>query len=165
MKRFFPVLFLILGCSWFAAPATAQSSSGDKDVSFSASFSHLTEDKETDGFLVANLRYGQYLTDSLQLGGGLIVGGPVDDLDKSVDFEVFAAYYFSPEKTNTWYVRGGYFSSFDDPGKGFVDGAGGFKSYFNEKVAFFWEAGYGTAIDSEVDGGVVRSIAGITYTF
>src|SRR5262245_27106983 len=123
MKRIFPVLFLILACSWLDAPVTAQSRSGNKDVGLLASFSHFTEDDQTDGFLVANLRYGQYLTDSLELGGGLIVGGPVDDLDKSVNFELFAAYYFSPEKTNTWYVRGGYFSSVDDPGKGFVDGA------------------------------------------
>lgn len=165
MGKLVSITLMALICLGVAAPAAAQSTSGDSEIGFSASFFHRTDDKASDGSLIANVRYGRFLTEALQLGGGLTIGGSIDDLDKAVSFEVFAGYYFSPAETNTWYVRGGYFASLDDPGQGFVEAAGGYKSYFTENVAIFWEAGYGTAIGSKVTGGVVRSLAGITYTF
>lgn len=157
------LVFLLSGV--ITVPVAAQSSEGDREIAFSASFFKLTQSGAGDGTLIANARYGQFLTDRWQVGGGLQISGEIDDLDKAVSFELFAGYFFSPGETNTWYVRGGYFASLDDPGKGFADAAGGYKSYFTEKIAFFWEAGYGTAIDSDAGDGVIRSLAGITYTF
>ena len=157
-------LVILLGLG-LAAPVAAQSAAGDSELGFSASFFHFTDDDDTDGTLIADVRYGRFLTEAFQLGGGLTIGGSIDDLDKAVNFEIFAGYYFTPAETSTWYVRGGYFASLDEPGQGFVDAAAGYKSYFADNVAFFWEAAYGTAIGSDVTGGVVRSLAGITYTF
>lgn len=164
-RTFFPALLAVLFAILSATPAAAQSAEGDREIAFSASFFKFTQSGAGDGFLIANARYAQFLTEKWQVGGGLQIGGDIGDLDESINFELFAGYFFSPEETNTWYLRAGYFAPLDDPSQGFAEAAGGYKSYFTEKIAFFWEAGYGTAIDSDAGDGVIRSVAGIAYTF
>jgi hypothetical protein len=164
MKRVSIVAAAFFVAAGFAAESAAQTQGGEQELGLLAAYYKPTEGG-SDGFLFGNVRYGVFVTAALQVGGGLAVGGTVDDLDESASGELFGAYYFSPEKTNTFYVRGGYFAIINDFGDGFIDLAGGYKSYFTERVAFFWEGGYGTAIGSGVDGGVVRSLTGITFTF
>lgn len=164
MTKLAKILTLTLFAFLVSLPAQAQSSAGDQEFTFSASLFDFTEG-DSDPFLIFNARYARFLTDNWQAGGGLAIGGAIDDLDQVTNFELFGAYYFSPEKVNTWYARAGYFASFDNPGDGFVEVAGGFRSYLNEKVAFFWEASYGEALFGDGEGGVVRSVAGIVYAF
>ena len=165
MKRLTPVALLMLVGVSVATTADAQAVSGDAELGFSASFTHYTDGADSDGSLVADVRYARFLTDAFQLGGSVTAGGPIDDLDELVLVGVYGAYHFSPAATSTWYAKGGYLAVADDPGKGFLDLAGGFKSYFKENVAFFWEAGYGFGISSDVDGGIVRSTTGLLFTF
>ena len=154
-------LFLFVG---FSPQAHAQTEGGEQELGFLAAFFQPTEG-DSDGILFANVRYGLFVTPAIQVGGGLAAGGPVDDLAENVTAEVFGAYYFSPESTNTFYVRAGYSGVVDDFSEGFLDGAFGYKSYLNERAAFFWEGGYGVPVASDVDGGLVRSVAGITFLF
>ncbi|HUF77837.1 MAG TPA: hypothetical protein VMR44_02855 [Thermoanaerobaculia bacterium] len=164
MQRVCAVLIGVFLAAGFATEARAQTEGGEQELGFFAAYFKPTEGN-VDGILVANARYGRFVTESVQVGGGLGVGGPVDDIDENLTAEVFGAYYFSPASVRTFYARAGYFGVLDDFGNGFVDGAFGFKSYLNERAAFFWEGGYGVAVGSDVDGGVVRSVAGITFLF
>lgn len=165
MRRVCILTVVTLALGVFAgASAHAQTQGGEQELGFLATFTKLTEGDD-DGFLFANVRYGYFVTAALQVGGGLAVGGPIDDISENVNAEVFGAYYFDPEATDTFYVRAGYSSVLDDFGNGFADGAFGYKSYLNERAAFFWEGGYGFAVGSDVDGGSIRSVAGITFLF
>lgn len=158
-------MFLAMG---LVTGAEAQTVGGEHEVGFFATYSKSTE-SDNNGFISANARYGVFVTEAIQVGGGVGVSGEVgledQSFDELVDVELFGAYYFSPASVNTFYLRAGYFTPLDDFGKGFVDGAFGFKSYLNERTAFFWEGGYGTSVDSDVDEGVIRSVAGITFLF
>jgi len=165
MQRVCAIAIGIVLTVGLATAARAQTQGGEQELGFLATFAKSTEG-DSDGFLVANARYGLFVTPAIQVGGGVGVGGPVDDIDNSLSVELFGAYYFSPESTNTFYARAGLFRQFTEIDDfDFVDAAFGYKSYLNERAAFFWEGGYGFAISSDVDGGVVRSVAGITFLF
>ncbi|HSL83706.1 MAG TPA: hypothetical protein VLF66_13105 [Thermoanaerobaculia bacterium] len=165
MQRVCAVLIGIVLASGLATAAQAQTQGGEQELGFLATYFKPTKGGG-DGFLVANARYGLFVTPAVQVGGGVGIGGPVDDLDNSLSVELFGAYYFSPESTNTFYARAGLFRQFTERDDfDFADAAFGYKSYLNERAAFFWEGGYGFAISSDVDGGVVRSVAGLTFLF
>jgi hypothetical protein len=164
MTKLGKFLTLMLLALLSSLPASAQSAAGEQELAFSASLFDFTEG-DTDPILILNARYARFLTDHWQLGGGVAIGGPIDDLDRQTQFELFGAYFFSPAEERTWYLRGGYFANFDNPGDGFVELAGGFRAYLSEKTAFFWEASYGEAVFGDGDGGVVRSVAGLVYAF
>lgn len=146
-----------------ALPAVAQSTAGESELAFALSVTEYTE-SDFGGTVIANLRYGRFLSDALELGGEVYAGGELDDLDQFLTWGVFASYHFAPEETSTWYVRGGYGATVDEPGDGFIEGGGGIKVYFAPDVAFFWEAGYGTGISDDLDTGVIRSVAGLSFT-
>lgn len=164
MKQTVLISMCLLALAITAAPATAQSSEGDQEISFLASFFHNT-DSDSDGFLTASARYGRFLSDALLVGGGLTAGGEIDSIDESLSLELFTIYHFTPEETQTWYARAGLFTTVDEIGDAFVEGAIGYKSYFSENTAFFWEGILGTAIGSGVEGEIVRSVAGLTFVF
>lgn len=147
-----------------AKPVEAQAKAGDNEVSFLASYFKQTKG-DSDGFLSANARLGHFYTDALEVGAGISIAGSLDDIDKSTNLEIFGLYLFSPGAVHTWYARAGYFFPVDEPGDGFLDGAFGFRAYLDEDKAFFWEAAYGYAISSDVDGGAIRSLAGLTFVF
>ncbi len=158
------ILVLTLTSIFVTAAASAQTSEGDHELSFAVSLSEYT-DGDTDGFLVLNVRYGYFLSDALELGGEVTAGGPIDDLDHMAFGSVFGVYHFTPEDTRTWYVLGGYRAPFDEPSEGFLEAAGGIKVYFSPQVAFYWEAGYGFPVNSDADGGLIRSLAGLAFSF
>jgi hypothetical protein len=145
----------------FGARLEAQTSAGLTELGFLAGYFQSTE-SGSDGTLFANLRIGKFFTDGFQVGFGVQAAGTTDDLNTSTSGEVFATYHFSPEQTNSWYGRIGYFASFEDFGSGYGDLGIGFKSFLGENVAFFWEASYGEPIDSDVGDGIARSLAGIS---
>lgn len=154
----------VLSVAALTPAASAQTTQGDTELAFGLTLTHYTNGDD-DGILVGNVRYGYFLSDALELGGEISAGGPIDDLDRLVFWSVFGAYHFTPEETSTWYARGGYGALVDEPSEGFLEAAGGIKVYFSTKAAFFWEAGYGFAINSDTDGGVIRSLAGLSFTF
>lgn len=170
-KCIFAVLVIFVTIA-LAPCAAAQSQAGQQEISFLATFSDsgiITAQNaggaaaDTDPVLSATGRYGLFLTDALLVGGGLSVAGPVDDLDQFLLAEVFGTYYFSPAEVNTFYARGGLLIPVDDPGEGFLEGAGGYKSYLNENAAVFAELALGAPIGDRDTS--VRLVAGLSYLF
>jgi hypothetical protein len=159
-KCIFAVLVILVTIG-LAPCAAAQSEAGQQEISFLASFSDVGG--EGDGNLSATARYGLFLTDAILVGGGLTVAGPIDDLDQLLLAEVFGTYYFSPAEVNTFYARGGLLFLVDDPGEGFIEGAGGYRSYLNENAAVFVELALGAPI-GDADSSA-RLVAGLSYLF
>lgn len=165
MQRVCAILIGIVLALGLATAAQAQTQGGEQELGFLAVYSQRTEG-DSDGFLIANLRYGVFVTEAVQVGGGVRVGGSVENLDEPdvADIELFGKYYFSPAEVQTFYVSGGYSAGVDELADGFVEALFGWKSYFNERAAFFWEGGYGHPI-GDLEGGRVISQAGITFQF
>lgn len=166
MQRVRAILIGAFLVSGLVPAAHAQTQGGEQELGFLAAFTQPTEG-DADGFLIANARYGLFVNEAVQVGGGVRVGGSVDNLDDPgvVGLELFGKYYFSPAEVSTFYVSGGYAAGLDDLAEGFLEALVGWKSYFNERAAFFWEGGYGHAVASDVDGGRIVSQAGITFLF
>jgi hypothetical protein len=165
MQRPSAFLALVSLALVWAPAGEAQPGAGANEFGFAAAYLAFTADEE-DAVLFLALEYGRFLTDALQLGGGVEIGGPLDDLDEEIDVEVFAQYHFTPEKTTTWYVKGAYVAVlFEGLDVGFLGAGLGFKAYWRENVAFSWEVAYGTSITDAIDGGAVRSLTGLSIFF
>jgi hypothetical protein len=145
-------------------PAAAQSAAGNHEFGFAGAFLDLTGDDE-DALLVLSLHYGRFFSDAFAVGGGILMGGPLDEVDEEVEIEAFAQVHFSPAKTTSWYAKGVYVASFAQLDIGFVGAGFGFKAYWRENVAFFWEAGYGVSVTEAIDGDAVRSLTGLSFFF
>lgn len=161
MTKYIFAILVILVTIALAPCASAQSQAGQQEISALASFSDVGGD--TDGNLSATARYGRFLTDAILVGGGLTAAGPIDDLDQHLLAEVFGTYYFSPAEVNTFYARGGLLLPVDDPGEGFIEGAGGYRSYLNENAAVFVELALGAPIGDRDSS--ARLVAGLSYLF
>lgn len=170
-----------------AAAAHGQAQAGEQELGFTASYFHMFDSdsplqdfiddspidlpdsvKDAAGLRQSQLgitfRYGRYITASTQVGGGLIFAGAPENLAEDMRFELFGAYYFSPEEVNTWYTRAGYQSALGDPAEGAFQTSLGFKTYLRERIGFFWEGSYGFALQSGGNG-TVGSVAGLTFLF
>lgn len=155
------VLAVVASIGISAGELGAQTSKGMTEVGFLAGYFQSTE-SGSDGTLLANLRIGKFFTDGFEAGFGVSAAGSTDDLSATSTGEVFLVYHFSPASTMSWYTRLGYFASFDDFGTGYADLGLGFKSFFRENVAFFWEAAYGQPIQSDGGDGIFKSLTGIS---
>lgn len=143
--------------------ADAQMAKGEIELAFSAFFADYGAEG-SDGTMSVQARVGRFVSDGFQLGVGLSISGEVGDLDQNANGEFFAIYHFDPHATQTWYAKGAYFTPLEDPVEGFIDASFGYKSFFSEKAAFFWEAGYGTPIGSG-NGDLIHSQAGLSFIF
>lgn len=162
MHRSAFLLFYVSLALVLPTAAEAQSAAGSNEFAFAASFDDLLGDEE-EGFLVLEMHYGRFLSDAFEILGGIAIGGTLDELDEVVQGYVFGQYHFTPEKTTTWYAKGGYIAFAEELDDGFVGAGLGLKVYLRANVAFFWEAGYGVSIRDRGDG--VLALAGLSYFF
>jgi hypothetical protein len=160
------IAFIFIGL--FAGVADAQITSGDDEFSFAAYYYKFSGDLIDDDFIYLYGRWGHAFTDHHMLGLGLMAAASdIGDLfdDENTMGEVFYIYHFTPEKEFTWYAKGDYLFIFDDADAGNVDLSFGFKNFFTEHAAVFWEVGYGFSVDDDLNDDIFRSATGITVVF
>lgn len=163
MKSFVPLYALTLLVLLAAPGADGQTRAGDLETSFSIS---LAEGLDSDfGSLVGNARFGVYLTDRVEVGGGLFVRGSLDDFTELALFETFVLYQLDPASPRSLYVRGGYLGRLEEPADGFADLGLGYKVRVCERARVYVETAYGTAISGDLDGSLLRTATGVMLTF
>jgi len=172
MKR--RALFVFILLFWTFA-CYAQVEKGDSEIRFLGYLNRVSGDEYSSTSGSVQISYGYFITPKLQIGAGpqLTFSDGLDDgMDVQFSASVFFNYSISVGSKTVPYITGQWYQSdFSPPENGeftdnsFITFGFGVRNFFTEYAALNTAIFYGKSLNSDMDGGLLMIMSGISIIF
>ena len=169
MNKFFVLLLM-----FFSLTAYGQVEKGDSEIRFLGYFNRVSGDEYSSTSGSIQVSYGYFITPKLQIGAGpqLTFSDGVDDgVDVQFSASVFLNYSISVGSKTVPYITGQWYQMDFSPEDGeftdnsFITIGFGVRNFFTEYAALNTAIYYGKSLNSDMDGGLLMIMSGISIIF